>query len=132
MNDQERITQLEAMLTEERDEVSHVLTILESYARGVDMIAGITYSETPAGSRDEKNAMAMKQHTTAMLGWLEAKAAALRGLMGRAMTAGQVEASSPPGGEDDMSALLFIREDGLADPSVPAENIDQSQAVTIH
>lgn len=123
---QERITQLEAMLTEERDEIYHVLAVLESYARGLEMIARVTYGETPAGSRDEKNALAMKQHATDMLGWLEVKAAGLRGMMGRVMPAGQEEAPEPP----DISALPLGLEDILADPSAPAESAEQ--AVTIH
>lgn len=89
MNDRERITQLEAMLTEERDEVSCLLTIIENYARGLDMMARVMYGETPAGSRDEENARAVKQYSGDMQAVLGAMAANLRGLMGRAMPADQ-------------------------------------------
>jgi len=127
MNGQERITQLETMLTEERAKVSYVLGVFESYARGLDMIARMTYAETPVGSMDEKNATAMKQHTTDMLGWLEIKAEELRGMMGRAMPAVQEEAPEPPDNQGDLAASGL--EDILADPSVPAESVEQ---VTVH
>lgn len=132
MNDQERVEVLESMLTEVREKVSRVLGTLENYARGLDMMARTSYAEAPAGSRDEKNAGALQRHTADMVGWLGMNAEELRGMMGRAMPSGEEEAPSPPADEDDLSALPFIREDGLADTSVPAENIDQSQAVTIH
>lgn len=132
MNDQERIEVLESMLTEERGNVSIFITVIESYARGLEMMARVMYGESLAGSRDEENARAIKQHSSNMSIELGVRVAELRGMMGRVMPSGEEEAPSPPADEDDLSALPFIREDGLADPSVPAENIDQSQAVTIH
>lgn len=97
MNDKERIEVLESMLTEEREKVSHVLGILESYARGLDMMVRTAYIEAPAGSRDEKNASALKQHTIDMVAVLAVKAEELGGLMGRAMPAATPpEAPEPP------------------------------------
>lgn len=83
MNERERITQLEAMLIEEREQVYRFLFLLETYARGMDMMARTAFAETPARSNDEKNAMAVKQQSTDMLGWIGVKAEELRGLMGR-------------------------------------------------
>lgn len=121
MNDNERIEVLESMLLEEREKASRFIFMMETYARGLDMMARVAYAETQSGSMDEKNAMAVKLQSADTLSWIGSRAEELRGMMGRAMPSGQEEAPSPPGDEDD-----------LADPSIPDENIEQSQAVTIH
>lgn len=116
MNDKKRIEVLESMLTEERDKGYHVLGILESYARGLDMMARTVYAEAPAGSRDEKNASALKQHTTDMVAVLAVKADELRGLMGRSLPSGQEKAQV----------------DEAPEPPAFVEEAGKPQGITIH
>lgn len=118
MNNQERIAQLEAMLAEERQEVSRVLGILENYLRSMDMIARMAYAETPLGSTEEKNATAMKQLTGDTMGWLGLKAEELRGLMGRAM---------PP---EETANQHWCKLQESESPELPEADIQH--AVTIH
>lgn len=136
MNDRERITQLEAMLTEERDEVSCLLTIIENYARGLDMMARVMYGETPAGSMDEENARAVKQYSGDMQAVLGARAANLRGLMGRAMPADQPDMT-----ESEVKAMFkgmfpfgLVANGSSEVPEVPSlvEAAERPEGATIH
>ncbi len=138
MNDKERITQLETMLTEEREKVSHVLGILESYARGLDMMARMAYAEAPAGSRDEKNASSLKQHTADMLGWLEMKADELRDLMRRPLPAATAFGLTEAMIEELAAYLPSDATEGLPEAPEPpappplAEDTERPLGVTIH
>lgn len=140
MNDKERIEILEAMLTEERGKVSHTLSILESYARGLDMMAQTAFAYTLLGFREEKNASSMKQHTADMVGWIEMKVDELRGLMGRAMPAGQVEMTESEAKAmfDELMAfvpgpVVDVPPEAPEPPApVEVEDAERSDGVTIH
>lgn len=138
MNDKERLQILEAMLTEEREKVSHVLGILESYAVGLDMMVGTAYAHTPVGSRDEKNVSAVKQHSADLVGWLGMKADELRGLMGRAMPAGQVEMTDGEAKAMFDELMAFVPGPVVdapleaPEPPAPAEDAERPQNVTLH
>ena len=136
MNDQERITQLEAMLTEERGTISSFIAVIENYARGLEMMARVLYGESMAGSRDEENARAIKQHSSNLSIELGVRAAELRGMMGRTMPSGEADMT-----EGEMTAMFeSMFPFGLAgnepqeapEPSSPVEAAELPAGATIH
>jgi len=106
MSEQDQIATLEAMLIEEREALLPFLVLLEKYARGVDMMARTAYMEAPAGSNEEANAGAIKQHTCELLFWINRRAGEMRALMIRALPT--VEDDAPPMGGEAKTEVLTI------------------------
>lgn len=92
MTKDDRITLLETMIEEEREKVRLHLAIADSHLRGLLLMARMAFLEAPAGTPEEANSHAVKQHAADLLVWAKASGDELRGVMSRALPVDTIEA----------------------------------------